>query len=440
MGVSASIDGNATLLGAVAAYPAICRHCGLVQRVPALLPPAVVVCAQCGVTLRRTLRNSLSRALAMTLTALMFFAIACATPLMSVSTSGISLAANLFSGPERLRQQGVWELAVVVLFTTVAAPFLKLLGTAYVLIGLRAPRPPHHLRMVFAFVERLRPWAMVEVYLLGVFVAYVKLVDIVHIDVGFAIYALVGLMIATVAADALLDRQAVWEEMERRGLVRFPLPHGEPPVAGPAADGRAQRQAVACETCEQVALVQGSERHLCRRCGAHLHHRKPNSAARCWALVIAAFVLYIPANVYPVLTVVQLGSGAPSTILGGVEELITAKMYPLAALVFFASILVPMLKLFGLMLLLVMTQFSRVERLVDRVRLYRIVSVIGRWSMIDIFMESILVALVQFGAIVTIDPGFGAIAFAGVVIITIFAAEAFDPRTMWDAAALSGGT
>jgi paraquat-inducible protein A len=375
----------------------------------------------------------------MTLTALMFFAIACTTSLMSVSTFGISLAANLFSGPERLEQQGVWELAVVVLFTTVAAPFLKLLGTAYVLIGLRVPRPPHHLRAVFALAERLRPWAMVEVYLLGVFVAYVKLVDIVHIDIGFAIYALVGLMIATVAADAVLDRQAVWEEMERRGLVRFPSPHGAM-GSGMAPGRQVERQAVACETCEKVAFVQGKDRHLCRRCGAHLHHRKPNGIARCWALVIAALVLYIPANIYPVLTVVQLGSGAPSTILGGVEELITAKMYPLAALVFFASILVPMLKLFGLILLLLMTQLSRTERLVDRVRLYRIVSVIGRWSMIDIFMESILVALVQFGAIVTIDPGFGAIAFAGVVIITIFAAEAFDPRMMWDAAAVSSRT
>jgi paraquat-inducible protein A len=210
--------------------------------------------------------------------------------------------------------------------------------------------------------------------------------------------------------------------------------------SGMAPGRQVERQAVACETCEKVAFVQGKDRHLCRRCGAHLHHRKPNGIARCWALVIAALVLYIPANIYPVLTVVQLGSGAPSTILGGVEELITAKMYPLAALVFFASILVPMLKLFGLILLLLMTQLSRTERLVDRVRLYRIVSVIGRWSMIDIFMESILVALVQFGAIVTIDPGFGAIAFAGVVIITIFAAEAFDPRMMWDAAAVSSRT
>jgi paraquat-inducible protein A len=422
-------------------HPLICRHCGLLQRVPALKAPAVVVCARCGVTLRRAQRDSLGRCLAMTLTALLCFAIACSMPLMRVSTSGISLGADLFSGPERLTQQGIWELALVVIFTTVGAPFLKLLGTAYVLIGLRLPRPPRHLPRTFALVERLRAWAMVEVYLLGVFVAYVKLVDMVHIDIGYAVYALVGLMVAMIAADATLDRQAVWEEMERRGITRHPsAPMAAPMAATSAADAATRagsgRTFLACETCEKVAVAVGAGPHECRRCGSLLHNRKPRGVGRCWALLIAAAVLYIPANVYPVLTVVQMGSGMPSTILGGVEELVAAKMYPLAAIVFIASIMVPMLKLVGLAILLIMTQFRRDERLVDRVRLYRIIAVIGRWSMIDIFMESILVALVQFGAIVTIEPGVGAVAFAGVVILTIFAAEAFDPRVMWDAASI----
>jgi paraquat-inducible protein A len=165
-----------------------------------------------------------------------------------------------------------------------------------------------------------------------------------------------------------------------------------------------------------------------------LHLRKPNSVARTWALVLAAVVLYVPANYYPVLTVVQLGAGQPSTILGGIRELISARMYPLAALVFFASILVPALKLVGLTFMLIMTQTGSMAWLRDRTRLYRIVAFIGRWSMIDIFMESLLGALVVFGSVITIQPGIGAIAFCGVVILTMFAAETFDPRLMWDAA------
>lgn len=150
--------------------------------------------------------------------------------------------------------------------------------------------------------------------------------------------------------------------------------------------------------------------------------------------MIAAAVLYVPANYFPVLTVVQLGAGAPSTILGGVQELISSGMYPLAALVFFASIAVPMLKLIGLTLMLVMTMTGRSGWLRDRTKLYHIVRWIGRWSMIDIFMEALLGALVKFGNVITIEPGIGALAFCAVVILTMFAAESFDPRLMWDAA------
>jgi len=178
----------------------------------------------------------------------------------------------------------------------------------------------------------------------------------------------------------------------------------------------------------------------CPRCGSAVHERKPGSIVRTWAFVIAAAILYIPANVYPVLTVIQLGAGAPSTILGGVEELLASQMYPLALLVFFASILVPMFKLIGLSAMLLATQLGGPDSgaamlLRERTRLYYIVAWIGRWSMVDIFMESLLGALVQFGSAVTIEPGIGAVAFCAVVFTTIFAAEAFDPRLMWDAAA-----
>jgi paraquat-inducible protein A len=173
----------------------------------------------------------------------------------------------------------------------------------------------------------------------------------------------------------------------------------------------------------------------CLRCGSALHARKPDSLNRTWAFVFAGAILYIPANAYPVLTVIQLGAGQPSTILGGVEELLASKMYPLALLVFFASILVPMFKLIGLAIMLMATEAGASVLLPQRTKLYYVVAWIGRWSMVDIFMESLLGALVQFGGLVTIEPGIGAVAFCGVVILTILAAEGFDPRLMWDAAA-----
>jgi paraquat-inducible protein A len=370
--------------------------------------------------LRRATAHRLDHIIALTLAALVLLAVMCATALMSVETAGISHVADLFSGPEELVRQNMAPLAAVVLFVTVLAPFGKLIGTLYVLIRAHERTPPRHLRRVFALAERLRPWSMIEVFVLGVFVAYVKLGGLVAIGLQTGVYALLALTIVLVWVDTALDREKVWERLD----------HQDRPDAVP----RPMAGAVGCETCGLVSLPSPDDPR-CPRCASLLHPRRPNSVARTWALVIAAAILYIPANYYPVLTVVQLGAGMPSTILGGVEELIDTREYPLAALVFFASIAVPVLKLVGLSVMLTATQTGRMGWLRDRTRLYHIVRFIGRWSMIDIFMESLLGALVTFGSVITIQPGVGALAFCAVVVLTMFAAETFDPRLMWDAAA-----
>jgi paraquat-inducible protein A len=266
--------------------------------------------------------------------------------------------------------------------------------------------------------EKLRPWSMIDIFVFGVFVAYAKLGDLVTIGLLAGVYALLALTFVLVWMDAALEREMVWEKLDERR----PADDAPRDVAG----------AVGCDACGLVSVPRPEDQH-CPRCGSVLHARKPDSVARTWALVIAAAILYVPANYYPVLIVMQLGAGAPSTILGGIEELVSSRMYPLAALVFFASILVPLLKLVGLSIMLLATQSGRAGWLRDRTWLYHIVRFIGRWSMIDIFMEALLGAPIVFGSVITIEPGVGAVAFCGVVILTMFAAESFDPRVMWDA-------
>ena len=396
-----------------------CPGCGLFQTVPALAPGMTAQCIRCPTTLRRTSTHRLDHIIAITVAAFVLLVVMCSTTLMSVETAGISHTANLFSGPEELVRRNMAALGAVVVFVTVVAPLGRLTGALYVLVRSHESRPPRHLRRVFALAEKLRPWSMIDVFVFGVFVAYVKLGDLVTIGLAAGVYALLALTFVLVWMDSALDREAVWDRLDHRS-----------PTGGSC---RGSAGAVGCETCGLVSMPP-PEDERCPRCESVLHERKPDSIARTWALVIAAAVLYIPANYYPVLTVVQLGAGQPSTILGGVEELLTARQYPLAALVFFASIAVPMLKLAGLSIMLIATQTGRVGWLRDRTRLYHIVRFIGRWSMIDIFMESLLGALVVFGSVITIEPGVGALAFCGVVILTMFAAETFDPRLMWDAA------
>ncbi|MEO4049275.1 paraquat-inducible protein A [Pseudomonas sp. CAU 1711] len=189
---------------------------------------------------------------------------------------------------------------------------------------------------------------------------------------------------------------------------------------------------VVCDECHKLEYLREGEEQHCARCGARLHARRPNSIARTWALLITAAILYVPANLLPIMTVSFLGKGMPSTIMGGVVELIHADMLPIAAVVFVASILVPTFKLVGIALLLYSVQRHQPMSARQRILMYRFIEWIGRWSMLDIFVIAILVALVNFGNLATITADLGAAAFASVVILTMLAAVTFDPRLIWD--------
>jgi paraquat-inducible protein A len=193
---------------------------------------------------------------------------------------------------------------------------------------------------------------------------------------------------------------------------------------------------VRCGSCEKLLRTRPlppGARARCPRCGAALSRRTPRSLARTWALLIAACISYIPANLYPVMEVGGPGGSEADTILSGVQAMFAAGWYPVGLLIFFASITVPLLKILTLIGLLISVQRRSLWRPRDRAVLYRVVEIIGRWSMLDMFVVSIMVALVQLGAVATVEPRIGATFFAAVVLLTIFAAQSFDPRLIWDA-------
>jgi paraquat-inducible protein A len=199
--------------------------------------------------------------------------------------------------------------------------------------------------------------------------------------------------------------------------------------------------AASCATCHACGLLsrlpedashEGGHGAACPRCGAALHARKPRSLERTWALVIAAALCYLPANLLPVMQVTSLGRAQADTIMSGVVYLLTHGMWPLAAVVFTASIFVPVLKLAILTGLLISVHRGARWRPRERTRLYRITEAIGRWSMVDIFVVTILVALVRLGNLATVEAQPGVIFFGSVVVLTMLAAESFDPRLIWD--------
>ena len=188
-----------------------------------------------------------------------------------------------------------------------------------------------------------------------------------------------------------------------------------------------------CDVCEQ--LNRGIEGHChCARCGANLHGRTPNSVRRAWAFLIAAVILYIPANILPILHTGNLFGGTRTdTIMSGVVHLWETGSAGLAIIVFIASIVVPFAKILSLGFLLVTTQRRSQWKPLLRTKLYRATHWIGRWSMTDIYVGATLVALVHLGPFANIEPGDGAIAFGAVVVLTMLATLSFDPRVMWDA-------
>jgi paraquat-inducible protein A len=193
---------------------------------------------------------------------------------------------------------------------------------------------------------------------------------------------------------------------------------------------------IGCHSCHLLCRVRTPQKNknlICPRCGSTLHQRKPNSLRRTWALVLAASIFYIPANLLPITIVISFGKAQADTIMSGVIYFIGSGMWPIALVIFVASILVPILKLTILTFLLVTVQRRSTWRLKDRTRLFRITEAIGRWSMVDIFVVTILVALVNLGSVATIKAGPGAAFFAAVVVITMFASLSFDPRLIWDA-------
>ena len=201
-----------------------------------------------------------------------------------------------------------------------------------------------------------------------------------------------------------------------------------------AAPSAAQAGLVSCLTCHQLTRpASPAKPGHCPRCGAVLVWRRRHSIQHTWALVIAAAICYIPANALPVLTTTTLGSTESDTIMGGVIFLYTSGSWPLALIVLIASVMIPLGKLVVLSYLLIQLQRGVVKNKHDSTRMYRLVEFIGRWSMLDVFVDSFVVALVQLQPLMSVEPGPGVIFFMAVVVLTMMAAQTFDPRLLWDA-------
>jgi paraquat-inducible protein A len=392
-----------------------CPDCGLVQRLPVVRPRQIAECRRCARLLAGPTTGRVDAPLAFALAALLLLIPATVEPLLSVASHGAARICWLSSGIAGLWREGFAALAVVVGAFGLAFPYIYLAALIAVLAALRLGARAH-LGPAFRWIMWLRTWMMLEIFLVGCFVAYSRLRLVVDVHVLAGGWCLMAATLALLLALTQLDERIVWEAL---------------PLVRAAEDGNRSR-AIACTVCE--LLVSGAPAGgACPRCGAALHDRKPYAFRVTAALVAAGFMLYVPANALPVLTLVSFGDEQSNTIITGVLELVHNQLWPLALIVFLASIVVPMLKLCGLTWMLLATLQRSPRLLIARTRFFRLIDTVGPWSNIDVFVASVLVGLLQFGAIAQARAGAGLTAFAAVVILTMIATRTFDTRLMWDA-------
>jgi paraquat-inducible protein A len=412
-----------------------CRDCGQIHRADSgLLLRRWLLCRRCAARLWRLPVVSLRNPLALTIAAVILLLLADAFPVFEVSLAGDRRSSLIASGAVALVGYGggISAVGVLVAMIAIVIPALGLALVAVVLARLNAAaRYRAHRASSFAGIWRvalhLRPWSMLDVYLLGAVVAYTRLGQLTRVTVAAGGYALFAFVFVQVVIEQMLSPQYVWNAID--DPTQYEPKTGEPWIL-----------CLECELVVAARAADGAESRRCPRCGARLVPRRPYSLATTAAFAAAAYILYLPANLFPVLTITRFGRTDTYTILGGVRDLAQAGLWPLALLVLVASIIVPGMKLAVLTWFLVAIRLRSARLLRARTALYRFIDFIGRWSNIDVFMVSIVTALVQFGSLTRIEPGPGIASFAAVVVLTMIAVRAFDPRLMWDVAASGRGS
>lgn len=399
-----------------------CPECDWVSALPVLKAGESAHCPRCERVLVHRHHAPAQKVVAYALSAFIMLLLTLPFPLISFSMAGIFQEIVLIDAAQAMFNNDWPILGLLIAFTIIILPGLFLLAVLYLYgsVALRKTWPG--VRMLARLLSRLRPWLMTDVFLLGVLISIGKLMNMAHVNVGFSFIAFCLYVLCLVRTVSLVDADWLW----------FALCHEpQPPPQARTGATAASQGLIGCSICGLLNTEHASQ---CQRCQASLNFNPNFRLQATWAFLLASTVLYIPANLYPMMTTVTVGGTIYSTILGGVIQLVDTGSYVLAVIIFTASFIVPIAKILVLSYLCLLAARPKPMATKRRMRLYRITEIIGRWSMIDLFVVSITVALMQAGVIMSIYPGAAAAAFAAVVILTMIAAMVFDPRLLWASA------
>ncbi len=403
-----------------------CPDCDLLLSGASLKAGHSLCCPRCGRRLARRVRGSEAKAFATSLSGLLLFFPALLLPLLRLDAFGFKDSANLLESILHLFEVKYYFVALAVSFSAAILPLLTLLFSFAVSFNLFFHRRSRWTGKLFRAWQQLTDWAMLDVYLLGILVSIIKMLPIARIEYLSGFFCFIALVLLVLATSAVIDKDMFWLKIDA-------LSPGPPvPLTFKESEGEtaAEHDIVLCHTCHKL-LARSWSGKACPRCGSTVHRRKPQSNSRTTVLVISAVLLLFPANLLPIMKVDFLGTAQNSTILDGIIYFFHSGSYFVGAVILCASVLVPVFKVIGLTILLLNRSLPEAS-LRRKTKMYRFITFIGRWSMLDIFVISLLAAMVNFGFISTTGAAPACTWFCVVVALTMTAAETFDPRTMWD--------
>lgn len=387
----------------------LCQGCELPVEMHQLPSGKSAFCPRCGTQLYRGGFHPLSGNLALAITCLFLFIPSHFFPFISIRLFGVMIPATLPSGTFTLMQEGFVLLGLLVFFCSTIAPLAVCLATLLTHLSLHR-RWFKSFRLSLITVQTLKHWMMLDVFLVSIAISCFKLQDYSEIYVGPGLAGLVLLQIFALMLIARFSVRRYWETWQKEDDYHF------------------SKKEVHCHNCH----LSQPEGNRCVRCDNELHHRKPRSIQKSWACLIAATISIFPANIYSISILFTNGQRLEDTILSGVASLINMEMHGIALIIFVASILVPAAKIVGLGFILITIHLKQPVHLKQRMFIYFVIKWIGKWSVMDLFVISIMMTLVDRGQILNFSPGYGAVAFGMVVVFTMLATEAFDPRLIWD--------
>lgn len=402
-------------------YITICHECDLKVSIDSLKFGQKAQCVRCGYTITRKPHNALTRMMTFSATAVIALFFSNTFNFVTLGAQGSEVKLTLLQSIHALFVQGNSVLALTILMVIIVLPVIFLSVLGLLLLTIEPQTVTARSIALLRIVNVFRFWNMTEIYFLGVLVSLIKLVSLANISLGPSFWFFALFCLAQIAVLLHIDTFQLGHQI--RILVKQQSENTEG-QSYPLSDNEL--------SCHHCARLQSTNNRRCDFCGTKLHYRKVNSLQRSWIFLMTGILLYIPANALPIMVTSTLGRSESTTIVEGVLLLMEHGSYPIALVIFIASVVVPMGKFLILLALILSAQYRLFNRPQEKIIAYRVTEYIGRWSMVDVFVVAFLAGLIQLGNVMTIYPGPAVLAFAGMVIATMLAAASFEPKLFWD--------